>query len=1127
MNIIKSLVLTGLISTFYCTATAGVHSADAPPFTLNTFHVAYTGEESSPFLVNTLDIATTTLDDDQGLPFVLDTGGETGNRGAVTGLVRDLETYLPISGAQLKLQPGGYTATGGSDIDGLFWINFIPINTGYQLEITAQRYETKVVNDVGVFIDQTTIVDVLLGPSNTPLPSEGLVAGYIRNSIGEPLDSVVLTLLPGSFVDTTDQIGGYQIGSIPPGQYLLSMTRDRYVRKDTTVSVAAGSVTQIYLIMHEQVLISVTAIEEDGVLIPNAIVTMFDSTHQVIDCVYVAGSGNREDSPIGAFSFPGTVNNRYFVESNASGFVPRTLDFTISNSTPAFIDVEVPMPRIQVSEPTFVFLIRGISKRPEISNDGGSLWDNFVDSFEERYGGNTSITRITINPVASLESNYQDLSNQIESTMENETDAKIILVGHSMGGIIARYYVAFGSRPVERIFTIDTPHLGSEWATQRHGVHNACYYYPENSEYHCDELPYPAYLEITPYMMSVINEFTLLPLESSPSIQTEYTLIASTHDEEGGDGDWIVNLNSQRAIGENDTSIFESFKNRVVDKVFDCANWIFCHNHAPKNNEVISYILDNLDTPIVDLQTNELKYRKPSKPDPAMIWNRSFILQSGIQYADTFYIPEVAYFEISTVGNSLLDNWTLESPQGETLQDSTDFVGIGGLFGKDSEDGSIWGVVPTPSSGYWILHMDFGSSLDSILTITHVRAPAPIRIDIADQAVQHRSGYPFLLSVLTSSASGVTIDSMRAEFISRGISFLINDSGLMGDETADDGIWSALSDTLRDTGEYQIRVIAFGHAGTEVYRLECTTELGVSQIAACLLDSTVWETMDNDENMLFEALSALQFIDVDSSSYYQLSATLVDSIGRYVSTAISEDSMGVGINSLSLHFNGKHIADHRTSGPFVLRNLRLFKHNHGESIPLQYVDSMAVSPPYSFTQFEGRPAVVQNVCAIRNGEVIEVFWTPHSDPDIELLRIYYDDDDSEPPYEGTGIIEGNSPISVQPGLSFDLSGADSTYSFTISMTAVDSAGSESEFSSPYTVFALTDPDPVDDLTILRTGDNYILTWNPVIAGARYRIETAPSVDGSWTAIANTYATSYERSIPAQSDLLFFRVIAER
>jgi len=63
-----------------------------------------------------------------------------------------------------------------------------------------------------------------------------------------------------------------------------------------------------------------------------------------------------------------------------------------------------------------------------------------------------------------IEKVSQNLKNQIDDRF-GETD-KISLIGFSMGGIVARYYLQClgGASRVENFFSIATPHKGSYWA---------------------------------------------------------------------------------------------------------------------------------------------------------------------------------------------------------------------------------------------------------------------------------------------------------------------------------------------------------------------------------------------------------------------------------------------------------------------------------------------------------------------------------------------------------------------------------------------------------------------------------------------------------------------------------------
>jgi pimeloyl-ACP methyl ester carboxylesterase len=60
----------------------------------------------------------------------------------------------------------------------------------------------------------------------------------------------------------------------------------------------------------------------------------------------------------------------------------------------------------------------------------------------------------------------RDLGRQIEKVCEQTGHDRIHVVGHSLGGLIARYHVQRqgGDRRVESLVTLGTPHQGSLWA---------------------------------------------------------------------------------------------------------------------------------------------------------------------------------------------------------------------------------------------------------------------------------------------------------------------------------------------------------------------------------------------------------------------------------------------------------------------------------------------------------------------------------------------------------------------------------------------------------------------------------------------------------------------------------------
>ncbi len=80
-------------------------------------------------------------------------------------------------------------------------------------------------------------------------------------------------------------------------------------------------------------------------------------------------------------------------------------------------------------------------------------------------------------------------------------------------------------------------------------------------------------------------------------------------------------------------------------------------------------------------------------------------------------------------------------------------------------------------------------------------------------------------------------------------------------------------------------------------------------------------------------------------------------------------------------------------------------------------------------------------------------WSANSEPGLAGYKIYYKIDSQSPPYDGTGLTEGNSPIVVSlsklenpknPEFTIHNLNKDRTYFFTI--TAYDNEGRESGFS---------------------------------------------------------------------------------
>lgn len=89
-----------------------------------------------------------------------------GTTGKITGIVTDKATGEPLIGANVIVV--GTTIGAATDEEGRYTILYVPPGT-YQIQVSLIGYRTVVINDVRVFIDQTTKLDVELESSEIQL----------------------------------------------------------------------------------------------------------------------------------------------------------------------------------------------------------------------------------------------------------------------------------------------------------------------------------------------------------------------------------------------------------------------------------------------------------------------------------------------------------------------------------------------------------------------------------------------------------------------------------------------------------------------------------------------------------------------------------------------------------------------------------------------------------------------------------------------------------------------------------------------------------------------------------------------------------------------------------------------
>mgnify|MGYP001564981058 CR=1 FL=1 len=168
--------------------------------------------------------------------------------GIIVGAVVDALAIVPISGATVSTDRGGYAAT--TDAAGAYLIsNVSPGN--YVLTASATDFEPST-QSITIEAGVTVVVDFalipVLPPTLTPLPTPGtgVVFGFVYDEDGFRLRDVAVTIVGSGFSDSTstDEEGYYQFGGLAEGNYKLTYEKEDYKTKTLDITLGSGEVKE-------------------------------------------------------------------------------------------------------------------------------------------------------------------------------------------------------------------------------------------------------------------------------------------------------------------------------------------------------------------------------------------------------------------------------------------------------------------------------------------------------------------------------------------------------------------------------------------------------------------------------------------------------------------------------------------------------------------------------------------------------------------------------------------------------------------------------------------------------------------------------------------------------------------
>jgi MYXO-CTERM domain-containing protein len=160
---------------------------------------------------------------------------DDGSCGAITGVVTDASTDLPLAGATVSLEGGPALETGA---DGAY--SFEHLAPGdYTVTATAECHVAATA-PAAVAAGAPTTVDLSLA-TDASCDTTGAITGVVTDAdTGAPLEGVAVTL-DGDATATTDAAGRYDFADVAAGAHAVTARAECFTDADADVTVTAGA----------------------------------------------------------------------------------------------------------------------------------------------------------------------------------------------------------------------------------------------------------------------------------------------------------------------------------------------------------------------------------------------------------------------------------------------------------------------------------------------------------------------------------------------------------------------------------------------------------------------------------------------------------------------------------------------------------------------------------------------------------------------------------------------------------------------------------------------------------------------------------------------------------------------
>ncbi len=550
----------------------------------------------------------------------------------------------------------------------------------------------------------------------------------------------------------------------------------------------------------------------------------------------------------------------------------------------------------------------------------------------------------------SIDDNADELKTFISGKLiGNYKDAKINLVGHSMGGLISRKYAHDNPGIVTNIFAIHTPHTGSTLAEIRA-------FWPSN----------PATYNLTPFYLSFFNvwnkDLDSTKLYSFWSENYRYVfndrflklghaiMLKDRRFIGGGNDGAVPKLSALGYIWDYSENIHGTLRCEVF--IHDAANTLLDHYSCYRNTYTLEMIMYWMELPLSQTLSIQMPLATADGNEPE-IAPQYFVagfegqLDSLTPVKETVSIGDssTAYFRAITSDANC--SFTLSDPCGTTYDPC--YASTEPNVTYETEDEIFLYEVNSPAPGTWILKLSTTVappySVDYGLTAFEDANIALYAYTNPDWA--NTDANVLVLATLTENNSPVIDANLTADITlpdTNIVSLVLYDDGLHNDANADDGIYADTFDITTQVGIYSGQITATGILSGTVFERMSPLSFTISAPDINFAGDINDVGVDLNGNSLYDILQFTAPVDVNEPNEFLLTATLSDNNDNIIKMlSTSEVNLPAGPNVLTLEVTAEDIVKHDVNGPYTLSHITLSDANTGLTI--------AVHPDYNTTAY--------------------------------------------------------------------------------------------------------------------------------------------------------------------------------